>query len=64
MTVENIIGQVRDFYEKSDVKERRKLVDELDELQTSFLTDWDIMARLFTGVSSLANLKQFMLTQL
>jgi demethylsterigmatocystin 6-O-methyltransferase len=46
-----IASQFRDLYSKADEEGRRKLQEELRDLQTSVDTEWDLVVRLASGVS-------------
>lgn len=45
--------QARHLYAQADEKGRRKIQDDLRELQSSLDSDWDVVFRLASGVSGL-----------
>ena len=50
--MEAITSQVQDLYANANEEGRRKLQDDLRELQTSLDTEWDMVVRLGSGVST------------
>ncbi|KAF2267964.1 S-adenosyl-L-methionine-dependent methyltransferase [Lojkania enalia] len=52
-----ITSQIRDFYARSDEEGRRKLQDELRDVQASFDTDFDVVARLGSGFMHMSLVK-------
>jgi demethylsterigmatocystin 6-O-methyltransferase len=49
--MEAVACQIRDLYAQADEEERRKLQNDLRDLQTSLDTDWDMLVRIGSGVS-------------
>jgi len=48
-----IAQQARHLYAQADEKGRRKIQDDLHELQSSLDSDWDVVFRLASGVRGL-----------
>ena len=45
-----LIPQIRTLYSQADEKTRRKIQEDLRDLQASFDNDWDLVVRIASGV--------------
>lgn len=52
-----IRGQIRDLFAKADEEGRKKIQEELRELQTSLDTEWDMLVRVSSGFMQMALVK-------
>ncbi|KAF2661192.1 methyltransferase B [Lophiostoma macrostomum CBS 122681] len=52
--MDTIATQIRELYSKANEEERRKIQNELRDLQTSLDTEWDVLIRLGSGMLEVA----------
>lgn len=49
--MDSLISQIQTLYSQADDESRRKIQEDIRDLQNSFDTEWEMVVRLATGVS-------------